>query len=124
MQTYLVSVFAIRSDKIWRFFRKEDFEQLLRLYRYGNCVVPDMGVRWSSLFFSGYAKYLSQDKRNQPHTFFIYLLLLQGLGEKTMPEMELQSYDYQSPEFEILEMQSEGLLCGSNEIVDEYEGIW
>ena len=61
---------------------------------------------------------------NQPHTFFIYLLLLQGLGEKTMPEMELQSYDYQSPEFEILEMQSEGLLCGSNEIVDEYEGIW
>ena len=41
-----------------------------------------------------------------------------------MPEMELQSYDYQSPEFEILEMQSEGLLCGSNEIVDENEGIW
>ena len=38
--------------------------------------------------------------------------------------MESHSYDYQSPESEILEMQSEGLLCGSNEIVDEYEGIW
>ena len=38
--------------------------------------------------------------------------------------MESHSYDYQSPEFEILEMQSEGLLCGSNEIVDENDGIW
>ena len=38
--------------------------------------------------------------------------------------MELHSFDYQSPESEILEMQSEGLLCGSNEIVDENEGIW
>lgn len=46
--------------------------------------------------------------------------------ERTKPKtvMELHSFDYQSPESEILEMQSEGLLCGSNEIVDENEGIW
>ena len=31
-----------------------------------------MGVRWSSLFFSGYAKYLLLDKRNQPHTFYLF----------------------------------------------------
>ena len=32
--------------------------------------------------------------------------------------------EYISPEVDILEIQSEGVLCGSNEVLDEYEGEW
>ena len=31
---------------------------------------------------------------------------------------------YQSPEVKVLELYSEGLLCASNEYVDENEGEW
>ena len=31
---------------------------------------------------------------------------------------------YISPEVEIHEIQAEGVLCASNEMLDEYEGEW
>jgi hypothetical protein len=31
---------------------------------------------------------------------------------------------YVSPDIEILELQTEGILCASNEKLDENEGIW
>lgn len=31
---------------------------------------------------------------------------------------------YTSPAAEVLELYSEGVLCGSNEVIDENEGIW
>ena len=31
---------------------------------------------------------------------------------------------YVSPEMEILEIQAEGVLCASNELLEEYEGEW
>ena len=31
---------------------------------------------------------------------------------------------YTSPEVEIQEIQAEGVLCASNEMLDEYEGEW
>jgi hypothetical protein len=31
---------------------------------------------------------------------------------------------YTSPEVEIYEIQAEGVLCASNEMLDEYEGEW
>ena len=36
----------------------------------------------------------------------------------------MQLYIYESPEIQILEINTEGILCGSNEIVDENEGYW
>jgi hypothetical protein len=32
--------------------------------------------------------------------------------------------EYVSPKIEILDMASEGVLCASNETLDENEGIW
>lgn len=32
--------------------------------------------------------------------------------------------EYISPEVEILDVVSEGVLCGSNETMDENDGIW
>ena len=32
--------------------------------------------------------------------------------------------EYISPEVEILDLVSEGVLCGSNETLDENDGIW
>ena len=32
--------------------------------------------------------------------------------------------EYVSPEMEILDLVSEGVLCGSNETLDENDGIW
>ena len=32
--------------------------------------------------------------------------------------------EYISPEMEILDLVSEGLLCASNELLEENEGIW
>lgn len=32
--------------------------------------------------------------------------------------------EYISPEVEILEIQAEGVFCGSNEMLEEYEGEW
>jgi len=32
--------------------------------------------------------------------------------------------EYVSPEMEILDLVSEGLLCASNETMEENEGIW
>ena len=63
---------------------------------------------------------------SQLHTFFVYIL--NGL-------MELQAHFYlimtqklyESPEVEILEILTEGILCGSdnsNETLEENEGIW
>ncbi len=31
---------------------------------------------------------------------------------------------YESPELEVIELDHEGVLCGSNEIIDENEGVW
>jgi hypothetical protein len=31
---------------------------------------------------------------------------------------------YETPEATILEIEPEGIFCGSNEIVDENEGYW
>ena len=36
----------------------------------------------------------------------------------------MQLYIYESPEIQILEINTEGILCGSNEIVNENEGYW
>lgn len=32
--------------------------------------------------------------------------------------------EYISPEMEILDLVSEGVLCASNELLEENEGIW
>ena len=32
--------------------------------------------------------------------------------------------EYVSPEIEILDIMSEGVLCASNELLEEYEGEW
>jgi len=32
--------------------------------------------------------------------------------------------DYISPEMEILDIVSEGVICGSNELLEENEGEW
>ena len=32
--------------------------------------------------------------------------------------------EYVSPEMEILDLVSEGVLCASNELLEENEGIW
>lgn len=32
--------------------------------------------------------------------------------------------NYYSPEIEVLDMMPEGVLCGSNEIIDENDGVW
>ena len=32
--------------------------------------------------------------------------------------------EYVSPEIEILDIMSEGVLCESNELLEEYEGEW
>lgn len=32
--------------------------------------------------------------------------------------------DYISPEMEILDLVSEGVICGSNELLEENEGEW
>lgn len=31
---------------------------------------------------------------------------------------------YQTPELTVLEIYPEGILCGSNEIIDENDGFW
>lgn len=31
---------------------------------------------------------------------------------------------YEAPELKIMEIEHEGVLCGSNEIIDENEGYW
>ena len=36
----------------------------------------------------------------------------------------MQENEYISPHLTELEFYSEGLLCGSNEIIDENDGIW
>jgi hypothetical protein len=35
-----------------------------------------------------------------------------------------QKFLYESPEVEIIESLAEGVLCSSNEVLDEYEGEW
>lgn len=48
-----------------------------------------------------------------------------------MPEIQakkvesiMEKYEYISPHLTEFEFYSEGVLCGSNEVVDEYDGIW
>lgn len=36
----------------------------------------------------------------------------------------MKEKQYQTPEIEILEINAEGVLCGSNEFLDENEGEW
>ena len=36
----------------------------------------------------------------------------------------MKDNQYQTPEIVILEINAEGVLCGSNEFVDENEGEW
>ncbi len=34
------------------------------------------------------------------------------------------NFKYESPEIAVLEMESEGVLCGSNELLKENNGVW
>lgn len=36
----------------------------------------------------------------------------------------MEENEYISPHLTVLDLYSEGVLCGSNEIIDENEGIW
>jgi hypothetical protein len=36
----------------------------------------------------------------------------------------MQENEYISPHLTVLEFYSEGLICGSNEIIDENDGVW
>lgn len=36
----------------------------------------------------------------------------------------MEENNYISPEVEVLDLSLEGILCGSNELVDENEGVW
>ena len=36
----------------------------------------------------------------------------------------MKKNEYISPNLTELELYSEGPLCGSNEVIDEYEGFW
>ena len=36
----------------------------------------------------------------------------------------MQENEYISPHLTVLEFYPEGLLCGSNEIIDENNGVW
>ena len=36
----------------------------------------------------------------------------------------MKENEYISPNLTELELYSEGVLCGSNEVIDEYEGFW
>lgn len=60
--------------------------------------------------------------RTALHILCIYSLIIPGAGNVCVV-MELMQY-YVAPEIEILEVVPEGLLCGSNETVDENDGEW
>ena len=36
----------------------------------------------------------------------------------------MEEIKYITPSMEILDISSDGILCGSNEFIDENEGIW
>ena len=53
-----------------------------------------------------------------------YLSIFAHINLQTIKIIILMQKEYISPEVEILDVVSEGVLCASNELLEETEGEW
>lgn len=53
-----------------------------------------------------------------------YLSIFAHINLQTIQIIILMEKEYISPEVEILDVVSEGVLCASNELLEETEGEW